>query len=88
MAEISRVLKPGGVFVASTFLTPVAPLGEIFGDDVVRPLKRLQQPSRTLRAWEEQELRDLAESVGLEGFRRNRMNRFIMFAVGKPNLES
>ena len=87
MAEISRVLKPGGVLVASTFLTPLAPLGEIFGDDLVRPLKRLERPSRTLRAWEEQELRDLAESVGLDDFKRNRMSRFIMFAVRKPSLD-
>lgn len=29
MAEISRVLKPGGVFVASTFLKAAAPLGTL-----------------------------------------------------------
>ena len=29
MAEISRVLAPGGVFVASTFLKAAAPLGEL-----------------------------------------------------------
>ena len=28
MAEISRVLQPGGVFVASTFLKAAAPLGD------------------------------------------------------------
>ena len=31
MAEISRVLQPGGVFVASTFLKAAAPLGELTG---------------------------------------------------------
>lgn len=41
MAEISRVLKPGGVFVASTFLTVFAPLGEVFGDATVRPLSQV-----------------------------------------------
>eukprot|EP00879_Flechtneria_rotunda_P025475 GHRR01027074.1.p1 GENE.GHRR01027074.1~~GHRR01027074.1.p1 ORF type:complete len:347 (+),score=95.89 GHRR01027074.1:669-1709(+) len=41
MAEISRVLKPGGVFVASTFLTPFAPLGELIGDKIVRPLSQV-----------------------------------------------
>lgn len=40
-AEISRVLRPGGVFVASTFLTPLAPLGELVGDDTVRPLSQV-----------------------------------------------
>lgn len=38
LAEISRVLAPGGVFVASTFLTATAPLGQVLGDDTVRPL--------------------------------------------------
>jgi ubiquinone/menaquinone biosynthesis C-methylase UbiE len=42
MAEISRVLKPGGVFVASTFLTPLAPLGELIGDSTVRPLSQVR----------------------------------------------
>lgn len=44
LAEISRVLRPGGVLVASTFLTPLAPLGELLGDDAVRPLVQV-------RAW-------------------------------------
>ncbi len=39
VAEISRVLKPGGVFVASTFLKASAPLGQLFNnDDIFRPL--------------------------------------------------
>ena len=39
VAEISRVLKPGGVFVASTFLKASAPLGQLFNnDDLFRPL--------------------------------------------------
>ena len=42
MVEISRVLKPGGVFVASTFLKTFSPLGEAFGDDTVRPLNQVQ----------------------------------------------
>jgi ubiquinone/menaquinone biosynthesis C-methylase UbiE len=45
MAEISRVLKPGGVLVASTFLNLTAPLGQLLGrDDLVRPLNQVQQP--------------------------------------------
>ena len=42
MVEISRVLRPGGVFVASTFLKTFSPLGELFGDDTVRPLNQVQ----------------------------------------------
>ena len=40
-AEISRVLAPGGVLVASTFLNGVAPLGQVVGDSVVRPLAQV-----------------------------------------------
>lgn len=87
-AEISRVLKPGGVFVASTFLSATAPLGQVLGDDNVRPLaKLLPDPSnnRTYKWWEEQELRDLAASVGLQNFTAHRSNRFIMLQVTKPS---
>eukprot|EP00803_Ostreobium_quekettii_P001497 evm.model.scf_2832.1 EVM.evm.TU.scf_2832.1 scf_2832:304-2977(-) len=62
-AEISRALAPGGIFVASTFLDTFSPLGQIFGDENVRPLKRLARRTNNLyRAWEEQELRDLTAS--------------------------
>ena len=43
LAEISRVLAPGGVFVASTFLTASAPLGQVLGDDLVRPLSQVRR---------------------------------------------
>jgi len=38
------VLRPGGVLVASTFLKVAAPLGAVFGDDIVRPLNQVQSP--------------------------------------------
>ncbi len=42
MAEISRVLKPGGVFVASTFLVAAAALGQVLqNDELVRPLNQV-----------------------------------------------
>ena len=42
LAEVSRVLRPGGVFVASTFLNAVAPLGQALGSDaLVRPLSQV-----------------------------------------------
>lgn len=42
MAEISRVLRPGGVFVASTFLNFSAPLGQLVGnDELVAPLSQV-----------------------------------------------
>ena len=43
VAEISRVLRPGGVFVASTFLKASAPLGQLLNnDDIVRPLNAVR----------------------------------------------
>lgn len=41
VAEISRVLQPGGVFVASTILNPSSGLGSVVGDDTIRPLKQV-----------------------------------------------
>ncbi|MEW5309021.1 MAG: hypothetical protein WDW38_000934 [Sanguina aurantia] len=87
LAEISRVLKPGGVLVGTTFMKPAAPLGELLGnDELVRPLNELQvsKSSQGYRWWEEVELNDLCASVGLQGFTRQRNLRFIMFSARKP----
>jgi ubiquinone/menaquinone biosynthesis C-methylase UbiE len=89
LAEISRVLKPGGVLVATTFLDPTAPLGELIGDDAVLPLARALGAQRTpagasYRWWSEPELRDLCAMVGLTGFERTRTRQFIMLRVAKP----
>ena len=86
MAEISRVLKPGGVFVASTFLDPTAPLGEIIGDAVVLPFAQAlgAQQSSSYRWWNETELRDLCTMVGLTGVERIRSRQFIIFKASKP----
>ena len=51
LTEISRVLKPGGVFVATTFLSPASILGEFVGDDTVAPLSALLQPPRGSYKW-------------------------------------
>ncbi|GAB4820215.1 hypothetical protein N2152v2_007261 [Parachlorella kessleri] len=83
-AEISRVLAPGGVFVASTFLTATAPLGEVVGDAVVRPLAQFAPRSSTYRWWEEAEIKDLCSAVGLQDFQRHRSRQFILFAARKP----
>ncbi len=86
MAEISRVLKPGGVFVASTFLDPTSPLGELLGDTTVLPLAQAlgAQRSSSYRWWNEQELRDLCAMVGLVDFQRIRTRQFILLNVTKP----
>ncbi|KAL4422656.1 hypothetical protein ABPG75_008853 [Micractinium tetrahymenae] len=88
LAEISRVLRPGGVFVASTFMNFTAPLGQLVGnDDLVAPLSQLEPSPRMYKWWSEPELRDLCAQVGLVDWRRSRSNRFIMFAVSKPGEE-
>ncbi|KAL4525514.1 hypothetical protein Ndes2437A_g03969 [Nannochloris sp. 'desiccata'] len=87
LVEISRCLRPGGVFVASTFLSGIAPLGQILGnDDLVRPLRGLEPTTGSYRWWEEDELKDLCTAMGLQGFERERNNRFIMFTVRKPGI--
>lgn len=166
LAEISRVLRPGGVLVGSTFMSPLAPLGEVLGDDNVRPLvqvrwgsyagvwgllgvrtwvslsmhtvclgtvgrvphptwgggggggvRRASQAhalplaphshasaaahcraaqglnpfssrSNMYRSWEEAELKELCETVGLTGFARNRSRQFIMWSATKPGSSS
>lgn len=89
VAELSRVLRPGGVLVASTFLTPTAPLGEVLGDQLAMQIGKLPGASlmaggSTYRQWEEVELRDLCNAAGLVNFRRIRTFRFILFAADKP----
>jgi SAM-dependent methyltransferase len=92
VAEISRVLKPGGVFVASTFLDPTAVLGEfVGGDETVSSLSALFKDSGVgtggafNQFFSEPELRDLTTSVcGFERFQRKRNRQFVLFSVAKP----
>lgn len=82
VAEISRVLRPGGVFVGSTFLLPQAPIG----DALLSPLRQvlLESPLDPYRWWTEEGLRGLTEACGLVGFERIRSGGFILFAARKP----
>lgn len=63
-SEISRVLRPGGVFVASTFLQPAARLEEVLGDAAAAPIAAaLERTGLSMgnvfsaKLWTEQELR-------------------------------
>lgn len=51
---------------------------------VMHPLMQLEPSPQAYKWWQEQELRDLCDSVGLVDFRRARSNRFILFSVAKP----
>ena len=93
VAEVARVLEPGGVFVASTFLDGAAPLGSVVGDATASKLAALNPLTRVggggaYRWWSEAELRDIVAAAGLVGFRRWRQNRFIMIRAVKPEPQS
>ena len=94
VAEIARVLRPGGVFVGSTFLLPTSALAEAAGlrDEALRPLRMLASLGpgsfRGYRMWEEGEIQGLCQQAGLTNFRRERRRQFIMWAVTKPDVAS
>ncbi|WZZ07239.1 hypothetical protein YC2023_093160 [Brassica napus] len=81
VAEISRVLRPGGVFVATTFI-----YDGLFR--FVPFLKKLRQEvmrySGSHMFLSERELEDLCESCGLVGFTCVRNGLFIMLSATKP----
>lgn len=95
ISEICRVLKPGGRLIGSTFLLSASPLGQRLGNDaLVKPFFELEKEfsggllpgltGRSYRFWSEDELRSLCELCGLENFKVERENRFIMFCATKP----
>lgn len=93
VAEIARVLRPGGVFVASTFLDPSAMLEDAMGgeNDLTGGLSALIRESGAgtggafNQFWSERELRDLVVGMcALTEFRRRRERQFIMFSARKP----
>ena len=89
VAEISRVLKPGGLFIGSDVLDAPAPLGAWLGNDtLVRPLRCLDPfvfaLRRSFRRGSESELRGLFGMMGLQYFKCQRSWRYIMWSVQKP----
>ena len=84
MAEIARVLRPGGVAVFSTFL--------VAGQDVLPASVRTTVVSPLMpgvgsggfKWWEDAELKSLCSSVGLVGYEAMRQREYIMFTVRKP----
>lgn len=79
MAEIARILKPGGVFVATTFLTPLPIID--FGNKDIRKAIKGAISSSTLRYWDEAELEELMGVCGLVEYTRVRLNQFIMVSA-------
>uniref|UniRef100_A0A0D9WSL1 Methyltransferase type 11 domain-containing protein n=1 Tax=Leersia perrieri TaxID=77586 RepID=A0A0D9WSL1_9ORYZ len=83
VAEISRVLRPGGVFVATTFLS--SPRNNPFSVEALRPLRQFVGPVNTsYNYFTEAELEDLCKSCGLVNYSSNVQRSFIMFSGQKP----
>uniref|UniRef100_M4CVV1 Methyltransferase type 11 domain-containing protein n=1 Tax=Brassica campestris TaxID=3711 RepID=M4CVV1_BRACM len=82
VAEISRVLRPGGVFVATTFIYD-GPFSFIpFLKNLRQELMRYSGSHIFLS---ERELEDLCKAGGLVGFTRVRNGLFIMLSATKPS---
>ncbi|CAI5516759.1 unnamed protein product [Closterium sp. Naga37s-1] len=83
MAEISRVLRPGGRFVATTFLLPKAPIA----DELFKPLRKQLSVSQQLpfRYWEPEELEELMGLAGLENYTSDIRSQYIMLSAQKPS---
>lgn len=74
VAEVSRILKPGGVFVATTNVT-----------DVITPFRQaIRRAYGGPGIWAERELEELCKSCGLVNWSRIRSSAFIMFSAQKP----
>ncbi|OAE19806.1 hypothetical protein AXG93_1445s1010 [Marchantia polymorpha subsp. ruderalis] len=81
VAEISRVLKPGGIFVASTFITPSVP----GFDETLRPIREtVNLLQLQIRWFAESDLRSLVESCGFINWQAYRRGRYILFSASKP----
>lgn len=81
VAEISRVLRPGGVFVATTFIMD----GPFAAVPFMRPLR--QNLGKFIGGnffLAEDELEDLCCTCGLVDFTCTRNRRFVMISVTKP----
>ncbi|KAL1310056.1 hypothetical protein AAHE18_17G220400 [Arachis hypogaea] len=82
VAEISRVLRPGGVFVATTII--------IDGPFIVVPFRStfsqsFKQVSGSNLFLSERELEELCSACGLVGFKCIRNGFFVMISATKPS---
>lgn len=82
VAEISRVLRPGGIFVATTFIYD--------GPYALNPFSKLMQKNMFRLSGgqfflSEHELEDLCKTCGLEDFKCTRNRRFVMISATKPS---
>ncbi|KAJ9167031.1 hypothetical protein P3X46_021714 [Hevea brasiliensis] len=81
VAEISRVLKPEGVFVATTFILD----GPFSFFPLLGPLRQNMALAGNHIFLHERELEDICRACGLVGFTAIRNGRFVMFSARKPS---
>ncbi|XXG72755.1 hypothetical protein AAC387_Pa07g1779 [Persea americana] len=82
IAEISRILRPGGVFVATTFILDVT----LVPVPILRILSQyIAQASSNHFYISESELEDLCKACGLVGFTCVRNGSFVMISATKPS---
>ncbi|KAF9682529.1 hypothetical protein SADUNF_Sadunf05G0118500 [Salix dunnii] len=82
VAEVSRVLRPGGVFVATTYILD----GHFSFIPFLKPIsQRFAQVSGSNFFLSERELEDVCRACGLVDFTCTRNRRFVMFSATKPS---
>lgn len=82
VAEISRVLRPGGVFVGTTYILD-GPFNLIPFSRLLR--QNFMRTSGSYAFLSEREIEDLCRACGLVDFKCTRNRRFAMFTVTKPS---
>ncbi|KAF6147649.1 hypothetical protein GIB67_031640 [Kingdonia uniflora] len=83
VAEISRILRSGGVFVGSTFLAGV--FGNSVPGGIFRSFRQtVQLTNSTYNNLTEEEIEDLCKSCGLTNYTCKVQQSFIMFSAQKP----
>ncbi|KVI07266.1 Methyltransferase type 11 [Cynara cardunculus var. scolymus] len=81
VAEISRILRPGGVFVATTFIVD----GPYSFIPFLSPIRQsIGQISGSRVYLSERELKDLCSTCGLVDYTCVRNRRFVMISARKP----
>ncbi|XP_011016296.1 PREDICTED: uncharacterized methyltransferase At1g78140, chloroplastic [Populus euphratica] len=82
VAEVSRVLRPGGVFVATTYILD----GPFSFIPFLKPIsQRFTQVSGSNFFLSERELEAVCRACGLVNFTCTRNRQFIMFSATKPS---
>ncbi|RVW43835.1 putative methyltransferase, chloroplastic [Vitis vinifera] len=81
VAEITRILRSGGIFVGTTFLRPS--FGNSSITSILRPFRQWERSLQNYNNLTEKEIEDLCTSCGLINYRSKVQRSFIMFSAQK-----